>query len=92
MASLKNLAIAFDCDTQKGLFPHYFLEQENANLLNYIGPVPHKEDFPSSVTQEEYDNYVKSYTSLGLTWSFRAEAIKYCVNDCISLLLKESIN
>ena len=78
LMSLRKLAISFGVVTQKGIFPHRFVHEDN---LNYIGAVPAFNYF-DGITQTEYINYCKNFNN---NWSLRAEAIKYCKIDCISL-------
>jgi len=77
LASLSKLGKAFNCDTQKSIFPHKFVSQEN---LDYVGLVPFHNFFPS-LSLPEYLKYAQSFSN----WSLRNEAIKYCKIDCIAL-------
>jgi len=78
LASLRKLAISFGVSTQKGIFPHKFVSEEN---LNYIGVVPAFEYF-DNISLEDYNDYCNNFNS---NWSLRDESIKYCKADCISL-------
>ena len=79
-SSLKKLAESFGTLTQKGSFPHKFIDKNN---LNYIGPVPLAQYYDLQFKLDEYkliqDSYPHNYFDL------RKEAISYCVDDCISL-------
>ncbi len=90
LASLRSLGKAFQCEVNKGLFPHKFANQ--FEMLNYIGRIPSKEYFTSgssSITLEEYSKYWESYINKGtfatFSWNFKEEAISYCIRDCVSL-------
>ena len=87
LVSLSKLGEAFNCNVNKGIFPHDFVNKGNLNVLNYLGPVPAKEFFSGTVNLEQYNSYFELYNSLGLKdkWSFKNEAIAYCVKDCVSL-------
>ena len=87
LVSLSKLGEAFSCNVNKGIFPHDFINQGNMGTLNYFGPVPAKEFFSDTVNLEQYNSYFELYNSLGLKdkWSFKNEAIAYCVKDCVSL-------
>jgi hypothetical protein len=76
--SLRKLAISFGVDVQKGIFPNRFINPDN---LNYVGSVPAFKYF-DGITQNEYILYCNNFIK---NWSFRDEAIKYCIQDCISL-------
>jgi hypothetical protein len=73
--SLDSLGKDFGASVLKGKFPHSFASMEN---LNYVGPTPSIEHY-DSITPEEY-SLLKTDK-----WSFRAEAIKYLINDVESL-------
>ena len=85
LASLKRLTIAFECKVQKDIFPFYFLNDlpETIDSLNYIGYVPLKKYFPEDLSDSNYLDYLSEFKNK--TWSLKEEAIKYCVNDCVSL-------
>lgn len=70
--SLKSLSVDFNVHTQKGVFPHEFMD--SLEKINYIGPSPSKELYP-----ESYD-YI--FTN---DWNAKEECIKYLKKDCISL-------
>lgn len=79
LGSLKKLGQSFNVDTIKTIFPYRFI---NENDLNYIGPIPSFKYF-DGITKEEYSIYCSEINNN--QWSLRNEAIKYCINDCISL-------
>jgi hypothetical protein len=79
LASLRKLALCFNVDTQKNIFPHRFVTEQN---LNYIGPVP-SYDFFDNITLDDYKEYCTNFHENN--WNLREEAIKYCKADCISL-------
>ena len=60
LASLSKLGEAFDCKTNKGLFPHKFVYQDNMNLLKYVGPVPNIGFFGDQITLEQYNSYLEA--------------------------------
>ena len=74
--SLRNLAKSFGVE-EKSHFPFKFVNDPNIDL-NYIGKTPAFELFdylfPLSYDKMIVDN-----------WNLREEAIKYCIQDCISL-------
>jgi hypothetical protein len=77
------LAISFNCENKKVLFPIFF------NDINYIGvDIPSKNCFPLDTTPDEYFRY---YYQLPTSadgfkwWKFKEEAIKFCINDCVVL-------
>jgi hypothetical protein len=57
--SLRKLAKAFDVDTQKGIFPYSFV---NENNLNYIGQVPDINYF-KDITVDEYNEYKAKFNN-----------------------------
>jgi hypothetical protein len=59
LGSLKNLAKVFGADTQKSIFPHLFV---NENNLDYIGEVPDFKYF-NNITLDEYNNYKANFNS-----------------------------
>lgn len=65
----------------KDIFPHNFVKENN---LDYVGTVPAYEYFDQSkVSLDDYNKYASRF--IGLEWSLKTEAIKYCELDCISL-------
>jgi len=78
LSSLKKLGKNFGVKTQKGIFPHRFI---NENNFDYSGPVP-AFDYFDNISKAEYENYLNSYIG---EWSIKKESINYCVQDCISL-------
>lgn len=75
-SSLRKLCFSFSVKSPKGIFPYSFMD------TNYTGKVPDLKYF-SKVTNEEYNNYKDLFKNND--WNFKAEAIKYCELDCISL-------
>jgi hypothetical protein len=76
LASLRDLCKSFNVKTHKSIFPYLF------NDINYNGEVPDFKYF-SNITLSQYIIYFWSF--IGKHWSFKDEAIKYCIIDCISL-------
>src|SRR6185436_19314569 len=76
--NLKTLAEDFNCDTQKGIFPYDFVNQNN---LNYVGPVPPLSTF-NDLDDFEYMKLVNNYKD---NWSLRNECLKYCECDIKAL-------
>jgi hypothetical protein len=79
--SLKKLAINFNVETQKTIFPYRYLNYSTLNL-NYIGEAPHFNHF-YEITMGEYNTYISKITDNN--WDLKAELTKYCINDCIAL-------
>lgn len=77
LSSLGKLSKSFKVENPKIIFPIFF------NNIDYIGNVPDFKYFSKDVSLEEYNNYKDSFYNK--LWSFREEAIKYCLLDCISL-------
>jgi len=77
-SSLDKLGKNFQIETLKSNFPHRFVNEVE---LDYIGTMPDFKYF-DKLTLEEYDNMCKQ--NLG-EWNLKDEAIKYCIQDCISL-------
>jgi hypothetical protein len=75
--SLKNLAESFGVETQKGIFPYNFV---NENNLNYVGPIPEFKYF-DGISSIDYNCYIENYN----IWNMKDETIRYCEIDCISL-------
>ena len=75
IGSLAKLGKSFNVKTLKSFFPHTVVSE---NWLTYIGITPDISTF-NGFSPEEYEGLV-SYT-----WNLRAEVIKYCENDCITL-------
>jgi len=82
LASLNRLSNSFDTSTPKSVFPFKFANNHN---LDYEGKVPSLRYFDDTAfaSQSEYLEYSKAF--IGVNWNLRDEAIKYCVNDCVSL-------
>lgn len=78
ITSLKKLGKSFGIDTQKSIFPHKFV---NENNLDYIGQVPDFKYF-DNITLDEYNKYKANFNN---NWNLKDESIKYCKIDCISL-------
>ena len=82
-SSLRKLGNSFNTITQKDIFPYNFVNKDN---LNYIGPVPSMEFYPtdtfSSIT--EYNSY-KMNNFPYHDWNLKQVSIDYCQKDCISL-------
>jgi hypothetical protein len=80
-SALRKLAIAFNTNTQKDIFPHNFVNRDN---LNYIGAVPNIDLFPENTFSSiiEYNEYASKFDN---NWSLKDISTKYCILDCISL-------
>lgn len=74
--SLRDLCNSFKVDNPKSYFPYLL------NDLNYKGQFPDFKYF-TSLSTNEYLNLKNQY--LNKIWSFKDEAIKYCILDCKSL-------
>ena len=81
-SSLKSLAKSFGV-LNKSSFPFTFLD-EGLNPLDYKGPAPDNKYYLESNVQIPND--------LPELWDVREESIKYCINDCVSLLLRTTSN
>ena len=81
--ALKDLAIAFDLDKRKGMFPHKFVTKDN---LNYIGPAPGIEYYPvgSFSNLEEYEKFILTNYPDGI-FNLKSEALKYCLSPKVRL-------
>jgi DNA polymerase family B len=77
-SSLDKLGKNFQVDTLKGKFPHRFVTEVG---LDYIGAMPEFKYF-DKLTLEEYDSLCNLHTG---DWFMKEEAIKYCINDCVTL-------
>jgi hypothetical protein len=77
-SSLDKLGKNFQVDSLKGKFPHRFVNDVG---LDYIGTIPEFKYFDNT-TSDEYD-ILSSH--LSGSWNLRDEAIKYCINDCVTL-------
>lgn len=78
-SSLKKLAKTFNNESeQKDIFPYSFVDD---NDLNYVGVIPEFKYF-NNISIEQYNEYSSQYNN---NWSLKDEAIKYCLQDCISL-------
>jgi hypothetical protein len=83
LSSLQKLAISFEVDSLKGIFPFYLKD------IKYKGDFPKYELFNSNkLSYIEYLEYKKNHGNR--TWFFKYESIKYCSND--SLVLFQIIN
>lgn len=85
LLSLEKLGKSFNvfdgaaCSAKKTIFPYLLSD------LDYVGDYPEYKYFNSNKVKEmEYLKYKKEYylSSINKSWSFREEAIKYCINDC----------
>lgn len=73
--NLKNLALNFQVDTWKGVFPYKF--SKNTNLF-YLGRTPNK-SYYNNIKDELYRSLVSD------KWSFKDESLKYLNDDINSL-------
>jgi DNA polymerase type B, organellar and viral len=73
--SLRKLCKSFSIPLAKGFFPVLF------NDIHYVGPIPHY-SYWTDITYDEWQEFAQQY---GDRWSFKEEAIKYCILDCYSL-------
>jgi hypothetical protein len=80
-SSLRNLALSFNTNTQKDIFPYDFV---NKNNLNYLGPVPSMDFFPQDTFNsiEIYNQYASNFND---KWDLKAISTQYCIQDCVSL-------
>lgn len=80
-SALRKLAIAFNTNIQKDIFPHNFVNKDN---LDYIGAVPSMDLFPEGTfySVNDYTNYSSKFDG---NWNLRDIATNYCILDCISL-------
>jgi hypothetical protein len=76
-ASLRKLCKSFDIKDIKGIFPYKLYD------INYNSKLVPDFNFFSDITFDQYNNYKDQYKNK--IWSFKKEAIKYCILDCISL-------
>lgn len=80
--TLRSLAKAFNCDTNKGFFPHKFVSSET---LNYTGNIPSR-DYFDDLSNEEYLELSSSYRPCGKElYSIKRESDIYLTKDLISL-------
>ena len=79
-SSLRKLGLSFNTITQKDIFPYNFVNKDN---LNYVGPVPSMEFFPTDTFSsiDEYNHYKMN----NFDWNLKQISIDYCKKDCISL-------
>lgn len=79
-SSLRKLGLSFNTITQKDIFPYNFVNKDN---LNYVGPVPSMEFFPTDTFSsiDEYNHYKMN----NFDWNLKQISIDYCNKDCISL-------
>jgi len=76
--SLMKLSRSFKVETQKSVFPHLFV---NENNLSYIGEVPEFKYF-DKISNKDYNEYKSKFN---YNWNLKEESLKYCKIDCISL-------
>ena len=74
--SLRNLCVWFNVSNHKGYFPF-----DLTNIF-YQGFLPQIELW-KNIPNNEYTSLIAEFT--GKVWDFKAEAIKYCYLDCVSL-------
>lgn len=74
--SLRKLGKSFNVEISKGYFPYLL------NDINYNGPLPEYNLF-TDITPNIYNSLKNEYKNK--LWNFKDEAIKYCLQDCISL-------
>lgn len=74
--SLDNILKSYNCNVQKGCFPHKFVNKDN---LYYIGDIPSK-DFYNNIPELEYSAVPKD------SWDLRKETLKYLKSDVEGLL------
>ena len=74
--SLENILKSFNCEVQKGYFPHTFVNKDN---LYYIGDKPSKFYF-KNIPELEYNNIPIN------NWDLQKELIKYLKSDVEGLL------
>lgn len=80
-SSLSKLCKAFNVKNPKDIFPHNFVSLDK---LNYTGNLPTYSFFDQTkVSLLDYNEYAARFSNK--PWSLKAEAIKYCELDCISL-------
>lgn len=75
-ASLHSLSKSFNVKSPKGIFPYLV-------SMNYKSTIVPEIKYFSNITLEEYNNYKDQYKNK--IWNFKAESIKYCQLDCLSL-------
>ena len=73
---LRSLCISYKVETQKGHFPFKF------NNINYIGKLPNHSLWPGVSNSEYLDLNIQFKNKI---WNFKDEALKYCLQDCVSL-------
>jgi DNA polymerase type B, organellar and viral len=71
-ANLKKILEVYGCDTQKGCFPHSFMNSSN---LNYIGNKPDFKYYDGLISKNDYMN-IPSYN-----WNCKIELMKYLHSD-----------
>lgn len=79
LASLEKLGKSFNTECKKSIFPYDFVN-DHSITLDYKGKVPLMKYF-QNISKEEYNKYKQKF----IIWSLKDEAIRYCINDCISL-------
>jgi len=89
-SSLANLAKCFNINIHKGIFPFRFINDLVIKIslnktLNWKGNIPSINYF-DNISNEEYINYCNIIKKeFNNKWSFRYQAMIYCMNDCIAL-------
>jgi hypothetical protein len=77
-SSLDKLGKNFQVESLKGKFPHRFVNEVD---IGYVGDMPDFKYF-DKLTLDEYDSLCKLHSG---DWNLKDEAIKYCINDCVTL-------
>lgn len=75
--SLKKLLISFECQINKGQFPHLFVTRDN---LNYIGNKPDIKYY-GNISLKDY-----KAIPIPIQWSLKDECLKYLEKDVLGLL------
>lgn len=80
-SSLDKLLKSFDCQINKGMFPHKFI---NENNLNYVGPKPDIKYYVDDhkITNEKLANYALIPDIINI----KEECLKYLEKDVLGLL------
>jgi hypothetical protein len=84
--SLKNIAISFGLDIQKGDFPHHFNDGHNEHYVGRIPELDHPNDYwclMSKKTKEEVNEFRQWYHQQGETYCT-------CIDECICFKQKWS--
>jgi hypothetical protein len=74
-ASIRRLCITFKIEASKGLFPF------SLRNIFYKGLFPAYK-YWTGISLEQYLDMKSEFNLLGIKWSFKDEAIKYCQLDC----------